>query len=185
VFELGFILAQHGGAEAAEHSVPALLDPHSWGLVFWSAVTFCVVLAILRKAAWGPIIEGLDKRERTISDAIAAAQKDRVEAAKLLEEHRKKLETVRNEAQAILNETASDAKHMMEEAQAKANAEAEATRQRALRDIEMAKAKAVDEIKQSSVDLAMALAEKVLGSEVDRAKQRRLVEDFVKSYERN
>ena len=171
---------------AEEHAhVSALLDPESWGLIFWTACTFLVVLAILKKSAWGPILEGLEKRERTIRDAIAAAQKDRADAARLLEEHRKQLEKVRNEAQAILNEAALDQKRMLEEAQAKANAEAEATRKRALHDIELAKTKAVDELRASSIDLALQLAEKVLGSEVDRQKQRRLVDEFIKDYERN
>ncbi|MBI3726659.1 F0F1 ATP synthase subunit B [bacterium] len=181
MLELALILAEHGEG----HEGDALLDPHSWGLVFWTAVTFLVVLAVLKKAAWGPILEGLEKRERTIADAIAAAQKDRADAALVLEEHKKKLEAVRNEAQAILNETASDAKHMMDEAHQKAQQEAEATRQRALKDIQLAKQKAVSELREESVELAVTLAEKVLGSEVDRAKQRRLVEDFLEKYERN
>ncbi len=121
---LFFLAEEHAaaGGHGAGHGSDALLDPHSWGLVFWSAITFGVVLFILRKAAWGPILEGLEKREKTIADAIAAAQRDRVEAAKALEEHRKKLEQVRNEAQAILNETAADSKRMMEESAAKAAA---------------------------------------------------------------
>jgi F-type H+-transporting ATPase subunit b len=178
VIQLGLILL-------AEEQVHALLDPESWGLVFWTACSFAIVLLILKKTAWGPIIDGLEKRERTISDAIAAAQKDRADAMKVLEEHKRQLATVRNEAQEILNEAAVDQKRMLDEAHAKATAEAEATRQRALRDIELAKAKAMEELRQSSINLALSLAEKVIGSEVDRAKQKRLAEEFIKSYERN
>ncbi len=178
------ILAQeHGGEGGAE--VSALLDPHSWGLFFWSAVTFGTVLFVLKKTAWGPILEGLEKRERTIADAIASAQQDRAAAQKLLEEQTKKLHEVRNEAQKIINEAAADAKRLTEEANAKAIAEAEATKQRALRDIEMAKTKAVDELRAQSVDLALELAGKVLGAEVDRNKQRKLVDEFVKQYGKN
>jgi F-type H+-transporting ATPase subunit b len=177
-------LAQHG-EEAGGESVPILLDPHRWGLVFWSAVSFAVVLLILRKKAWGPILEGLEKRERTIADAIAAAKRDRAEAQKLLEEQTKKLGEVKNEAQTMLNAAVADAKRVTEEAMAKANAEAEATKQRALRDIDMAKAKALEELRTKSVDLAMELAGKVLGAEVDRQKQRRLVDEFVKQYGKN
>lgn len=184
---LFFLAEEHAaaGGHGAGHGSDALLDPHSWGLVFWSAITFGVVLFILRKAAWGPILEGLEKREKTIADAIAAAQRDRVEAAKALEEHRKKLEQVRNEAQAILNETAADSKRMMEESAAKAAAEAEATKQRALRDIELAKAKAVDDLRKQTVELALGLSEKVIGAEIDRGKQKRLVDEFLTSYEKN
>lgn len=187
MLELAIFLAEevHGAAGHGAGHGDALLDPHSWGLVFWSAVTFGVVLLILKKAAWAPILDGLEKREKTIADAIASAQRDRVEAAKLLEEHKKKLEAVRNEAQEILNETAADAKRIMDEAHAKATAEAEATKQRALRDIDLAKTKAIDELKASTIDLAMGLAEKVIGAEVDRKKQRHLVDEFVKSYEKN
>jgi F-type H+-transporting ATPase subunit b len=181
VIRLAFLLAEHG----SEHgSVPALLSP-DWGLVFWTACTFAVVLFILKKTAWGPIIESLERREKAISDQIAAAQHDRAEAAKVLEEHKKALAKVRNEAQDILNEAAADQKRMLDEAHAKAVAEAEATKQRAIRDIELAKGKAVDELKQKTVELALGLAEKVIGSEVDRTKQKKLVDDFIKSYDRN
>ncbi len=180
MIQLALFLAEHG-----EETKDALLDPESWGLVFWTGVTFIVVLFVLKKYAWGPILEGLDKRERTIADAIAAAQKDRAEALKVLDEHKKKLEGVQDESQKILNVAAADAKRIVEDAQAKSAQEAEATRQRALHDIELAKQKAVSEIQLKSVDLAFHLAEKVLGSEVDRAKQKRLVDEFVKNYGRN
>jgi len=181
VIRLAFILlAQEHGAHPH-----ALLDPESWGLVFWTGCTFAAVLFILKKTAWGPILDGLEKRERTIADAIAAAQRDRVEAAKLLEEHKKSLDKVKNEAQAIINEAAADQKRLLEEAHTKANAEAELTKQRAIRDIELAKHKAVEELRQKTIDLAIGLAEKVIGSEVDKNKQRRLVDDFVQKYEKN
>ncbi len=180
MFDLALLfLAEHG-----EKTAP-LLDPESWGLIFWSAISFGLVLLILKKAAWGPILEGLEKRERTIADAIAAAQRDRAEAARLLDDHRKQLEKVKGEAQAILNEAANDQKRMLEEAHAKAAAETEATKQRAIHDIELAKGKAVDELRQKSIDLALQLAEKVIGSEVDRPKQKKLIDDFVKAYGKN
>jgi len=183
VFELAFLLAQeHGGGEA---HAPALLDPHSWGLVFWTTITFGVVLFILKEKAWGPILEGLEKRERTIADAIAAAKRDREEAQKLLEVQTVKLNEVKQDAQKRLNQAAADPKRIAEESQQKAIAEAEATKQRALRDIDMAKQKAVEELRTTSVDLALELASKVLGAEVDRAKQRRLVDEFVKQYGKN
>lgn len=178
-----FLAQEHGGGEHG--ATPALLDPHSWGLVFWTAVTFAVVLFVLKKTAWGPILEGLEKRERTIADAIAAAQRDRLEASKLLENQTKQLDAVKNDAQKILDEAAADAKQHSEEIMAKATAEAEAIKNRAVRDIEMAKAKAVEELRLQTVDLAVGLASKVIGSEVDKAKQKRLVDEFVKQYGKN
>lgn len=180
---LAFLLLAEHGAEHGDH-VPALLNP-DWGLVFWTACTFGVVLFILKKTAWAPILDSLERRERAIHDQIAAAQHDRAEAAKLLEQHKKALATVRDEAQEILNEAAADQKRMLDEAHAKALAEGEATKQRALKDIELAKGKAVDELKQKTVELAIGLAEKVIGSEVDRTKQKRLIDEFIQNYERN
>ena len=183
MLQLAFLfLAQHGEGHG---DTPALLDPHSWGLVFWTSVTFAVVLFVLKKSAWGPILEGLEKRERTIADAIAAAQRDRLEAQKLLENQTKQLDNVKNDAQKILDEATADAKRLTEETMAKAIAEAEATKARAVRDIEMAKTKAVEELRVKTVDLALELASKVIGSEVDKTKQRRLVDEFVKQYGKN
>ncbi len=179
---LAFILAEHGEGHGTVHF---LLDPHSWGLVFWTACTFALVLLILKKTAWTPILESLERRERAISDQIAAAKHDREEAAKVLEQHKKALATVRNEAQDILTEAAADQKRMLDEAHQKAVAEAEATKQRAIRDIELAKGKALDELKQKTVELALGLAEKVIGSEVDKGKQKKLVDEFIKNYEKN
>lgn len=173
------LLAEHGEHESA------LLDPESWGLFFWTACSFTVVLFILKKTAWAPILDALERREKAISDQIKAAQHDREEAAKLLADHKRQLEKVRDEAQEILNEATRDQKRVLDEANAKAIAEAEATKQRAIRDIELAKGKAMDDLKQQSVELALSLAEKVIGSEVDRQKQRRLVDEFIKSYEKN
>src|SRR5262245_9605942 len=120
MFELAFLLAQHG--EHGHGDVSPLLDPESWGLVFWTAITFGVVLVVLKTAAGGPILKGLEQRARTISVAIETAKRDRLEAAKVLEEHKKQLASVRNEAQAILNEAAADAKRLAEETHAKAQA---------------------------------------------------------------
>jgi len=186
VIELAFIfLGEHGAAAGGHGETHALLDPHSWGLVFWSAITFGIVLTVLKKTAWGPILEQLDARAKTIEDALHEAERARAEAKKLADDNQKQVDKAKVEAQKILDEASRDAKRIVEEAHAKAGADAEATKLRALRDIDMAKAKAVDEIRQTSVELGLAIAEKVLVSEVDRPKQRRLVEDFAKSYGKN
>jgi len=179
--ELFTFLAEHG----AEHGDGNwILDPHAGGLVFWKGITFAIVLIVLYKTAWGPILQGLDRREKTIRDAIADAERNRTESQKLLEDYRTKLESIRAEAAAIIEEGRADKKRIIEEAHAKAAHEADETKSRALREIDLAKGKALDELKQLSVKLALGIAEKVVGAEVDQNRHRKLIDETLASYDK-
>jgi F-type H+-transporting ATPase subunit b len=167
-----------------ESKVPWFIDPDSGGLVLWTAISFGVVLVILYRTAWNKILEGLDAREKKIRGDIEAAEKNRLESQRLLEEYKHKLEAIKAEAAAIIEEGHADKKRIIEEAHAKATAETEETKARAIHEIELAKGKAIDELRKSTVKLAVQLAEKVVGAEVDQTKHRRLIDEALASYDK-
>src|SRR5262249_54714150 len=99
----------HGEGEATPGPMTATRDDAD--LALWSLITFLIFLAVLKKYAWGPLIEGLDKRETSVLDNIAAAEAARVKAEKMLAEHAAKLEKVQDEVREIIAEARRDAEH--------------------------------------------------------------------------
>jgi F-type H+-transporting ATPase subunit b len=74
------------------------------GLIIWTIVTFLVLLFILKKAAWKPLLSALDKREETISDAIKKAEQAKSEAEKMLKENQERLAQSEMQSQKVIND---------------------------------------------------------------------------------
>src|SRR5215813_6658333 len=123
------------------------------GLIFWTLVTFFVVAFVLRRVAWGPILQVVDQREKAIAASLESARRERQEAEKLLAEQK--------------------------DAIYKARAEAEAQKTDALREIASERAKAVAEVKSLAADLAVQIAEKLLNERLDEPKQRELAAQYL------
>jgi len=158
--------------------------PMTWDvdLALWSLVTFVVFLFVLKKFAWVPLIEGLDKREASVLDNIAAAEAARVKAEKMLAEHAAKLDKVQDEVREIIAEARRDAEHTKNDIMAAAQKEAEATRARAVQDIERARDQALDEL-FAKMGRAVALAtEQVIGRSVTGADNERLIEEALNTF---
>jgi F-type H+-transporting ATPase subunit b len=166
--------AQEAAALAESAAKPSLLTP-SGGLMFWTLIIFALVFFILSKFAFGPITAAVQAREAALEAAIAAAQADRDAAAKLLEEHKKNIENARNEAQRFIAESM---KSEMLEATKKQQDE---MLERARRDIESEKTKAIDSLRKEAIDLAIAGASKVIEQNLDDAKNRTLIENYLAS----
>jgi F-type H+-transporting ATPase subunit b len=167
-------------AAAAAEGGANLLSPKT-GLIFWTIVVFIIVFLVLRKTAFGPILAAVQAREQAITDAMAAAERDRNEAAKLVAEQKAAIEAARNEAQRFIAEGKATAESMRSEM-------LEATRQqqaelleRARKEIEGEKSKALDEIRKEAVDLALAGAGKLISQKLDSDADRKLVETYLNS----
>lgn len=170
-------------AEGEEH-VSALLDPHGPGLVVWTAITFAIVLMVLYKFTWDPMMEALDKREANIAGKVADAERVHQEAEAVRKKYEDQLESVRQEAQQIIDEGEADKKRIIQEAHDKASKEARDVRERAEREIQLAKNKALDELKADAITLGVAIAEKVIAAEVDATKHKAIVDEVLASYEK-
>ena len=167
------------GEETNKAPGPITLDVD---LAVWSLITFVVFLFVLKKFAWAPLIEGLDKREANVLDNIAAAEAARLKAEKMLAEHAAKLDKVQDEVREIIAEARRDAEHTKNEIVATAQKEAEATRQRAVQDIERARDQALDDLFASMARSVAQATEQVIGRSVTGADNERLIEEALNTF---
>jgi len=170
------LMAQEAGAAAK----PGLLSPQG-GLMFWTLIVFALVFVVLSKFAFGPITKAVNDREQALVDAIEAAKKDRADAAKLLDDHRRQIESARGEAQRFIAEGRAQAEKMKSEMLEATHAQQAELLDRARRDIEAEKSKAIDELRREAIDLALAGAGKVIEKNLDDAQNRKLVESYLAS----
>ena len=155
------------------------------GLIFWTLVTFAIATLVLRRVAWGPIIARVDEREKTIQASIDAAKHERAEAEKLLGEQKAAIAEARREAGEMVRKNAEDVERLRADLLAKARAQAEELKADAKRSIEDEKTKAVAEVKGVAADLAIQIAEKLLGENLDADKQRKLAQQYLESLSRS
>src|SRR5436190_4678320 len=155
---------------------PSLIDI-DFGLMFWTIVSFLIVLVVLKKYAFGPIQAALDERRNAITADIEAAQSAREEAQTALAEYRQALADSRKEATKIVD----DARRVSEEQRKKdiAELEAEKTRllQRAKDEINAETRSSLQTIKAQLAELTVATAEKVVRTRLDEEEQRRLIDE--------
>ncbi len=153
------------------------------GNVIWTLVIFLVVLWVLGKYAWGPILEGLQRRERFIEDSLDQAKQQRDEANALLREHQEKLAAAREETEAILEEARRDSDALRAREEERAKDEAEKLLDRARKEIEIARDTAVRELFSKATQLATDGASRILERELDAADHDRLIQDSIASIE--
>ena len=156
------------------------------GLIFWSALGFLIVLFILSKYAWKPILSALDEREKSIEEALKSAEIARNEMANLKAENEKIIHEAKIERDEMLLKASETAKQMIEEAKNAASLEGAKMIENAKAAIETEKLAALEEVKVQVAVLSLAVAEKILKrnfSEV--AAQQTLVEELVKDIKLN
>ncbi|MCF7810732.1 F0F1 ATP synthase subunit B [bacterium] len=151
-----------------------MLDIHP-GLMIWTIITFVILLFILKKAAWTPILKALDDREMGIKANIEAARKAKEEADLAIEENRRKLAEAQAEAQKVIAKARQDAERLGEQLKAQYKAEADAARERAIKEIDLERQAAVNEIRKEITYLAVAAAEKIVGKSISAEDHKRLV----------
>jgi F-type H+-transporting ATPase subunit b len=169
--------AGDGGADALNPLTSFKRDT-----ALFTAVVFGLLMWILWKFAWGPIADGLDKREQRIAGEIAAAEKANVDAKQLLADYQAKLASSEAKVREILDQGRRDAEQAGCELVEKARAEADIERQRALREIETATAGALKELAERSATLAIELAGKILRQRLDPKQHARLIDEAVSRF---
>ena len=171
-------------ASAEAGAKPGLLDPHL-GLMTWTIIVFVLLLLGLRKFAFGPILEAVRGREQAIADAMAAAERDRTEAAKLVAEQKAAIEAARNEAQRYIAEGRATAETMRNEMVEQTRKQQTEMIENARKTIEAEQASAIAALRREAVDLALAGAGKLIGQKFDAAADRQLVEQYLTTLRSN
>jgi F-type H+-transporting ATPase subunit b len=157
----------------------ALLTP-AFGTVIWATVAFLVVLLLLRKFAWGPILSALQERERGIAEALGAADRARQEMAALNSENERLLQEARAERDRMLREAREMGDAVVAEARAKAKAEADREVAVARDAIAVERKAALSDLKVEVAKLSLDIAEQVLRNQLDRpAVQAELVDRLI------
>lgn len=149
------------------------------GLIFWTLVAFGIVAFILRSRAWGPILKLVEEREQQITNAVESAKRERAEAEKLLTEQKAAIAEARREAGEMMRKNQLEVEKFREELMAKARTEAEAAKLEATRAIQDERQKALTEVKAAAADLAVEIAKKLLGQELNEEKHRALAQQFL------
>lgn len=150
------------------------------GLIIWTAITFVLVLLLLRTFAWKPILEGLRQREDFIDESIRAAENAKAEMANLKAENERLIDEARAERERIIREANVAAKAIVEEAKGEAQKQAQRQLDEARIAINTEKQAALADVKRQVALLSLDIAEKLLRHELsDEAAQKALVKDYV------
>ncbi|MFB2120527.1 F0F1 ATP synthase subunit B [Parapedobacter sp. 2B3] len=153
----------------------------SYGLVFWTLVAFILLLLLLRKFAWKPIMEAIGEREQSIESALASAEKAKEEMARLTNENEQLLKAARAERDVILKEAKELKDQLVADAKVLAQAEGAKLIEQARKEIDDQKKQALAEVKSQVSSLSLDIARKVLQKEFEsEQRQEALVAELLK-----
>ena len=170
-------------AYAQEHAAEGTgLSPFAGnvGNAIWTLAIFLLVLIVLGKFAWGPVLALLQEREQFIHKSLADAKRDREEAEARLSEYAAKIQTARAEAAAIVEEARRDAERLREDLKQRARTEADTMIQNAERQISLQTQRAIQEIRREAVDLSVAIASKIIQRNLTKEDNQRLIDEAIR-----
>ncbi len=152
------------------------VDP---GLLLWTVITFAVLLLILWKAAWKPIVRALDSRAEKVRNDIETADRTRQKAEKVLEDNNAILGAAKGEADAIISRAREEAERIKAEILEKAGAESRALSEKVKRELQIAKENALQEIRKDIVVISTEVASRIIRKNLNPDDQKGLVEEAV------
>ena len=156
------------------------------GLIIWTTIIFTLLLIVLKKFAWKPILNSVDERNKSIEHALKAADKAKQEMASLNADNEKILQEAKKERDLLLKEAREIKSSIINEAKEQANTEADKIITSAKEQISNEKMKALTVLKNQVASLSIEMSEKVLKSELsDAAKQKEFVSNSLKQSELN
>ena len=157
-----------------------LVNDFSFGLFFWQILLFVLLLFLLRKFAWKPILDSVNDREEGIRKALAAAEEAKKEMQNVTADSEKLLKEARAEREAMLKEARQIKDKMIADSKEQAKVEGDKMIQQAQSAIESEKKAAVADIKNQVAELSVAIAEKVLKQQLSNEKEQlKLVEKLL------
>lgn len=150
------------------------------GLMLWTVLTFVVLLLVLRRIAWKPLLEALDAREKRIDDALQKAEKAQREAEQAIAENRKRSDEAMRQAEQLIEQARQDAGQTRRKLIEEARAESQRVVDQGMRRLEAEQRAAMQEVRAVAADLAIRAAGRLIQSSLTEQQQRELVEQFLK-----
>jgi len=153
------------------------------GNALWTLIIFVIVVVILGKFAWGPILSLLKQREDFIHKSLSDAKRDRDEAEARLKEYAARLQSAQAEAVGIIEEARRDSERLRQELRERARSEADTMIKNAERQIELQTTRAVQQLRQEAVDLSVTIASKILQRNISKEDNEKLIADALRQIE--
>ena len=150
-------------------------------LIFWEFISFGILCWVLYKFAFPPILAALDLREQKIRDSLEQADRHRTEAEQRLQAYDAKLQGAVREAEAIVADAKAKAQRLLEENEQRLRTETRRMQDETTRELERERRKAVQDIQKEAADLALLVAEKVLGRSLSEDDHRRLAQNAMQA----
>lgn len=179
------LLAASVSASVEEHGEGAepSLFAGDVGNALWTLVIFVLVVVVLGKFAWGPLLGALQQREQFIRDALADAKRDRDAAEARLAEYTARLNEARAEASQIVDEGRRDGEVVKGRIEREAREEGDRMIERAKREIDLAKSAAIKELYGKTAEMATEIATKVVRREISAADHQKLIAEALEGFE--
>jgi F-type H+-transporting ATPase subunit b len=156
------------------------VDP---GLFIWTIVTFLVLLTLLAKFAWRPLLDALETRQSAIRKSLDDAQQAKEELERLHVESGQIIQRARNDAEAVIAQSRSDGDRLREELKQKARAEADHIVKNAERQIQLETSRALEQIRREAIDLSVMIASKIIKRNLSKEDNEKLIDDALKQVE--
>jgi len=150
------------------------------GDAVYQLIIFLILLALLKKFAWGPLTGIMKQREEHIASQIDSAEQAKKDADALLEQHRQMLKEARQEAQTLIDNARKLGDEQREEIIQAARAEAVRLKEAAKMEIEQQKEQAVAALREQVASLSVLIASKVIEKELSEQDQAQLIEEYIK-----
>lgn len=161
-------------------------DPQFFSsLLFWEIVSFALLLGVLAKYAFPPILQTLDERARTIRESIESAERRSAEAERRMAEYEAKIQAAQKDAEEMIAQAKARAQQMKDDNERQLSADAERIKAAAAREIEQERRKALDDVRRYAGDLALQIAGKVLERSLTDADHQRLATESLAAVARD
>ncbi len=155
------------------------------GLAFWTTLTFILLLILLTKFAWKPILSALKQREDAIKDSLEQAEKAKDEAKQILAQNQNSLVKVEEESKKIIEESRIYAENLKEQMFKSSKEQAQKIINEATAEIDRKKNASFDELKNQIAEISVQAAEKILKEVLDAEKNKKLVDKYISDISKN
>ncbi len=172
------------GVLASEGGSGSLLDVNP-GLIIWTILTFLILLIILKKVAWKPILTALDNREKGIEDSLNRAEQAKKDAQKILEENQATLSKAEEESKKIIDQSRVYADNLKEQMLKESKDQQQKIIEDASAEIARKKNAAFEELKNQIAEISVNAAEKIMKENIDAAKNTQIVNKYLSEINKN